>query len=186
MPGGGIRLRSCVALERELQSKLNQARRIGLTRNLTKPDRICRAGRVVPVEIGSGECELRMVERIEKLSPKFETKLVVRSKLRPLEYRQVPVIDARRAQGGINTSFCTVSVSIRRDKAVGVEVFFQLRQCTGLLVASGYYAWTNVGNAQSQPFERGLVRIGKFQGEALLEGCDSIHAPSGHQLVFYT
>ena len=85
--GGGTRLRSCVALERELQTKLNQAWRIGLSGNLAKSNAVCRARRGVSVEIGRRKCELRVIESVKELSPELKSEPIVRSELRPLEYR---------------------------------------------------------------------------------------------------
>ena len=105
MPGGGIRLRSPVALERELQTELNQARGIGLTGDQTK-----RVSRRWSRESWSWESQLDPVEGVEELSPELQAKLVIGSELGPLEDRQIPVVDSGCAQSGIHTSFSAVSI----------------------------------------------------------------------------
>src|SRR5580698_597137 len=142
MPGGGIRLRSCVALERELQAKLNQTRVVQLAGDQAK--RVSSWG---PVVRGAGESKLGPVKGIEELSPELNAKLVVRTELGSLEDRQVPVVDSRRTERGINTSLSPITVIRWRSEASRIKGFSKFGDsapCWRRFVASGNHVGANV------------------------------------------
>src|ERR1700677_276157 len=183
MPGGGIRLRSPVALERELQTKLNQTRIVQLARNQAK--RVTSRSAVVR---SAGEPKLSPVEGIEELGPEFQAEFIVRSELGPLEDCQVPVIDTICTERGINTSFRSISVVRRRSKASRIERLAEFRDGArrrGGLVASGNDIGSDVGDTQPESFQRGGVGVRELQWEALLEGRNTVDAPSRDQLIGY-
>src|ERR1700722_9943495 len=98
MPGGGTRLRSCVALERELQTKLNQTRVVVLAGDDAKRVRVIRRH-----ERSSREPKLYAVKRVEELSSEFNAELIIRAELGSLEDCQIPVVNSLRSERWINT-----------------------------------------------------------------------------------
>jgi MoaA/NifB/PqqE/SkfB family radical SAM enzyme len=97
--GAGVdstHLHSTFLLEQELQAELNESRVVELTSHNSEARIVRRATR------GVRRTKLDAIEGVEKFGSELKPKPVVRTEICRLEYRKIPVIDARASECGIH------------------------------------------------------------------------------------
>ena len=85
-----------LGLEQELQGELNEPRRVQLAAYNSE------AGVVRCTASGVWRTKLHTIEGVEELGPELQAEFVLWAKVRGLEYRDVPVIDALTSKSRID------------------------------------------------------------------------------------
>src|SRR3974390_364021 len=117
MPGGGIHLRPTHALEQELQSELNQAWVVKLTGYEPKVRVVGGQQSRVIAASGVWRAELDAIKRVEELCPELQAELVIRTEVRGLKEREVPVIDTCPSKRRVHARLVSKGPSGRRQRA---------------------------------------------------------------------
>src|SRR5258707_12449203 len=107
--------RALWVLEQELQSELNEPRRVQLAVHNSE-------ARVIRGAAGGvWRAKLHTIEGVEELGPELQSELILRSEVRCLEYRDVPVVDSLPAQRRIHAPFVAEAPIGGRREAAWIE-----------------------------------------------------------------